>query len=193
MTTTSTIVTGVGRRRFKDGLPFRRGRSDLPTALAFIALAVIGLVVFYLIPTIRGIFLSFTDYTILGDPTWVGTKNYEQIAKDPLFWNAMGVTIEYVVINIVLQTALALGLALLMNRVAKSTLIRGGLLLPYLMANVIAVLLWFWMLDYNIGIVNQIISSLGLPRIAFFGSSEWAIPTQAMINTWRHCQALHLA
>ena len=186
MTTTATVVTGKSRRRMRDGIPFRRGRSDLGPALVFIAPALIGLVVFYLIPTIRGIYLSFTEYSILGDPTWIGTKNYEQIAQDPLFWNAMGVTIEYVLINIVLQTCLALGLALLMNRVANSVLIRGGLLLPYLMANVIAALLWFWMLDYNIGIVNSVISSLGLPRVAFFGSAEWAIPTQAVINTWRH-------
>ena len=73
-----------------------------------------------------------------------------------------------------------------MHRVAKSTLIRGALLLPYLMSNVIAALLWFWMLDYQIGVVNQFIEWAGLPRVAFFGSEEWAIPTQALINTWRH-------
>ncbi|MBS1907774.1 MAG: sugar ABC transporter permease [Actinobacteria bacterium] len=186
MATTATLVAGRSRRRMKDGVPRRNGRSDLRVALVFIAPAMIGLVVFYLIPTIRGIYLSFTEYSILGDPTWIGTKNYEQIAQDPLFWNAMVITIEYVVINIVLQTALALGLALLMNKVAKSTFVRGGLLMPYLMANVIAAMLWFWMLDYNIGIVNEIISALGLPKIAFFGNAEWAIPTQALINTWRH-------
>jgi multiple sugar transport system permease protein len=91
-----------------------------------------------------------------------------------------------VLINMVLQTVLALGLALLMHRVAKSTIIRGALLLPYLMANVIAALLWFWLLDYQIGIVNHFIEALGLPRVAFFGSEAWAIPTQALINTWRH-------
>ena len=164
----------------------RRERSDLKTALFFIAPAMIGFVVFYLVPTLRGIYLSFTEYSILGDPTWIGTANYEAIAKDPLFWNALAVTSQYVLINIALQTALALGLALLMHRVAKSTLIRGALLLPYLMANVIAALLWFWLLDYQIGIVNYFIEAVGLPRVAFFGSEEWAIPTQALINTWRH-------
>ncbi|MBT8162178.1 MULTISPECIES: carbohydrate ABC transporter permease [Arthrobacter] len=172
-------------RKRKPAATFR-GVGDLKVALLFIAPALIGFVLFYLVPTIRGIYLSFTEYSILGDPDWIGTKNYEQIAKDPLFWNALGVTTEYVVINIVLQTVLALGLALLMHRVAKSTIVRGALLLPYLMANVIAALLWFWMLDYQIGIVNQIIEWLGLPRVAFFGSEEWAIPTQALINTWRH-------
>ncbi|RAX17059.1 ABC transporter permease subunit [Pseudarthrobacter sp. AG30] len=164
----------------------RRGQSDLKIALFFIAPAMIGFLVFYLVPTLRGIYLSFTEYSILGDPTWIGTANYQAIAKDPLFWNALAVTSQYVLINIVLQTALALGLALLMHRVAKSTWIRGALLLPYLMANVIAALLWFWLLDYQIGIVNYLIESIGLPKVAFFGSEEWAIPTQALINTWRH-------
>ncbi|MGG5174873.1 carbohydrate ABC transporter permease [Pseudarthrobacter sp. J1763] len=163
-----------------------RGLGDLKIALVFIAPAMIGLILFYLVPTIRGIYLSFTEYSILGDPTWIGTKNYEKISRDPLFWNALKVTGEYVLINIVLQTGLALGLAILMQRVAKSTIIRGALLMPYLMANVIAALLWFWMLDYQIGIINQIIEWLGLPRVAFFGSEQWAIPTQALINTWRH-------
>ena len=146
----------------------------------------IGFIVFYVVPTIRGVYLSFTEYNILGDPEWVGLDNYTAIAKDPLFWNSLAVTGQYVLINIVLQTALALGLALLMHKVAKSTLIRGALLLPYLMSNVIAALLWFWMLDYQIGVVNQFIEWAGLPRVAFFGSEEWAIPTQALINTWRH-------
>ncbi|MET3369002.1 UNVERIFIED_CONTAM: multiple sugar transport system permease protein [Jeotgalibacillus campisalis] len=176
------------RKSPKRGKPSNgfRGIGDLKIALFFIAPAMIGLILFYLVPTIRGIYLSFTEYSILGDPEWIGARNYERIAKDPLFWNALGVTSEYVVINIVLQTALALGLAILMHRVAKSTLIRGALLMPYLMANVIAALLWFWMLDYQIGVINQIIEWTGLPRVAFFGSEQWAIPTQALINTWRH-------
>jgi multiple sugar transport system permease protein len=155
-------------------------------ALLFIAPALIGLLLFYVVPTARGLYLSFTEYSILGEPEWIGTRNYERIAQDPLFWNALVVTIEYVVINIVLQTSIALLLAVLMQRVAKSTFVRGTLLMPYLMANVIAALLWFWMLDYQIGIVNQVIDWIGLPRIAFFGNQEWAIPTQALINTWRH-------
>jgi multiple sugar transport system permease protein len=164
----------------------RRGQSDLKIALFFIAPAMIGFIVFYLVPTLRGIYLSFTEYSILGDPTWIGTANYEAIAKDPLFWNALAVTSQYVLINIVLQTALALGLALLMHRVAKSTWIRGALLLPYLMANVIAALLWFWLLDYQIGLVNEFIAAIGLNKIAFFGDAAWAIPTIAVVNVWRH-------
>ena len=160
--------------------------GDLKIALFFILPAMIGFVFFYLVPTIRGVYLSFTEYSILGDPTWIGVKNYTAMLGDELFWNAMGVTVQYVGLNIGFQTVIALGLALLMHRVAKSTFIRGALLLPFLVANVIVALLWFWMLDYQMGIVNEIISWMGLPRIAFFGSEEWAIPTIAAVNVWRH-------
>ena len=183
MTATATL-TAIGRGT--PSPPARHRRTDLRVALVFIAPALIGLIAFSIIPTVRGLYLSFTEYSVLGDPAWVGTKNFEAIAHDPLFWNALVVTTEYVVINIAVQTTVAIGLALLMHRITQSTLVRGLLLLPYLMANVIAAMLWFWMLDYNIGIVNQLIEWAGLPRVAFFGSQEWAIPTQALINTWRH-------
>jgi multiple sugar transport system permease protein len=160
--------------------------GDLKVALFFIFPAMIGFVAFYLVPTIRGVYLSFTEYSILGDPTWIGIKNYTAMLGDELFWNAMAVTVQYVGLNIGFQTVIALGLALLMHRVAKSTFIRGALLLPFLVANVIVALLWFWMLDYQLGIVNEIISWMGLPRIAFFGSEQWAIPTIAAVNVWRH-------
>ncbi|WLQ07303.1 carbohydrate ABC transporter permease [Arthrobacter oryzae] len=174
----------------KAGKPARRSLTnrlgDMKVALFFIFPAMIGFVLFYLVPTIRGVYLSFTEYSILGEPTWIGIKNYSAMLGDELFWNAMAVTVQYVGLNIGFQTVIALGLALLMHRVAKSTFIRGALLLPFLVANVIVALLWFWMLDYQMGIVNEIISWMGLPRIAFFGSEQWAIPTIAAVNVWRH-------
>ena len=56
------------------------------------------------------------------------------------------------------QTVLAVGIAVLMHRLTKSTVIRGTILLPFLISNVIAALVWFWLLDYQIGIVNEFIA-----------------------------------
>lgn len=190
MTTTSVGARKPTRRTADSEGPRRsvrrRSLGDLRVALIFVAPALLGFVLFYLVPTIRGIYLSFTDYSILGNPIWVGVKNYVKIFQDKLFWNAMGVTLEYVLLNIAFQTVIAVGLALLMYHVAKSTLIRGILLMPYLVANVIVALLWFWMLDYQIGIVNQVLQWMGMPRVAFFGNEFWAIPTVAFVNVWRH-------
>jgi multiple sugar transport system permease protein len=164
----------------------RRRRGELRAALLFVAPATIGFLVFYVWPALRGVYYSFTDFSVLSPPQWVGTENYQELLSDDLVRNAFWVTLEYVLINIGAQTILALGLAVLMHRLTKSVVVRGTLLLPFLVANVVVALLWFWMLDYQIGIVNQMLDWVGLSRVAFFGDSAWAIPTIAMVNVWRH-------
>ncbi|SPL91413.1 N-Acetyl-D-glucosamine ABC transport system, permease protein 1 [[Actinomadura] parvosata subsp. kistnae] len=88
-------------------------------------------------------------------------------------------------LNIVSQTVISMLLAVLLYRLTKSMVVRGIVLLPYLVANVVVALVWFWMLDFQLGVVNNVIEWLGFDRVAFFGS-DLAIPTIAGINTWRH-------
>jgi multiple sugar transport system permease protein len=162
------------------------GKGDLGMALIFILPAAIGFLVFYLYPFIRGFYFSLTRYNLLGTPHFIGFDNFTKLFQDKLFWNALLVTVEYVLINIVFQTVLAVAIAVLMHRLTKSTVIRGLILLPFLISNVIAALVWFWLLDYQIGLVNGFIAAIGLDKIPFFGDAAWAIPTIAMVNVWRH-------
>jgi len=162
------------------------GRSELGPALVFIAPATIGFLVFYVYPMIRGFYFSMTQYNVLGTPKWIGFDNFVHIGKDPLFWNALGVTLEYVALNIGFQTIIAIVLAVMMQRLTKSVVLRGALLLPWLISNVIAAMVWFWLLDYQIGLVNQFLEWTGANKIAFFGDEFWAIPTIAFVNVWRH-------
>ncbi|WP_328996384.1 sugar ABC transporter permease [Kribbella sp. NBC_01245] len=163
-----------------------RRYGDLKVAVIFLIPATIGFVVFYIWPTLRGAYLSFTEYSLLTPPKFNGLDNYERMLHDSFFWNALVVTVEYVVINIGLQTVLAVGIAMLMFRLTKSIVVRGVILLPYLIANVVVALVWFWMLDYQVGILNQLLTWVGIDPIAFFGESVWGIPTIALINVWRH-------
>lgn len=168
----------VGGRR-------RRRRSDLKYALIFIAPSALGFVAFFLVPAIRGVWFSFTDQNLIGAGRFVGVKNYVRMFGDELFWNSLLVTLEYVVINIGVQTVLAIAIAVLMHRLTRSALIRGVMLLPYLIANVVVALVWYWMMDYSIGIINVALDSIGFDRVAFFGNEQLAIPTIALINVWR--------
>ncbi|MDK7160563.1 sugar ABC transporter permease, partial [Pauljensenia sp. UMB3104] len=88
---------------------------------------------------------------------FVGTANYARMFSDPLFWNALWVTFYYVILNIGFQTIIAVLLAVLLHKLTKSTVIRGMALLPYFVANVIVALLWYFMMDFNIGIVNSLL------------------------------------
>lgn len=164
----------------------KKGRSDLLLAVAMIAPAFVGFIVFLLWPTLNGIWLSFTNYNLLTQPEFVGFKNYLRMLEDPVFWNAAGVTVYYVVVNIGVQTVLALLIAVLMHRLTQSTWVRSIVLTPYLVSNVVAALVFMWILDTQLGIGNQVLASMGLNTIPFLSQESTVIPTIALINVWRH-------
>ncbi|WP_328350059.1 sugar ABC transporter permease [Streptomyces sp. NBC_00457] len=160
--------------------------GDGRLAAVFLAPAMLGFLVFLLWPTLRGIYLSFTDFNLLTPAEWVGLDNYVRMVNDPIFWNSLWVTVEYVILNIGVQTVAALAIAVLLQRLTQSSVLRGIVLAPYLMSNVVAGIVWLWILDTQLGIGNEIIVGLGFDRIPFLADETWAIPTIAMINVWRH-------
>jgi multiple sugar transport system permease protein len=161
-------------------------RDDTRLALLFIAPALLGFLVFLLWPALRGIYLSFTRFNLLTPPSFNGLDNYVRMVRDPVFWNALEVTVYYVVVNIAVQTALALVIAVMMQRLTRRTWLRGVVLTPYLVSNVVAAMVFLWILDYQLGIGNKVIALIGLDRVAFLADSAWVIPTIALINVWRH-------
>ncbi|MFC7403713.1 carbohydrate ABC transporter permease [Georgenia alba] len=164
----------------------KKPRDDTRTALLFVAAAGIGLIVFYVVPLVRGVWLSFQEWDVLSDPVFVGLENYRRMFADPVFWNAIKVTLQYVVVNIGIQTVVALGVAVLLQRLTRSVFWRSVVLTPYLISNVVAGILFLWILDFQLGIGTTILEWLGLGRIPFLTSESWGIITIALINVWRH-------
>jgi multiple sugar transport system permease protein len=156
------------------------------TAYIFILPSLIGFMAFFAIPAVRAFQISFTEWNLLRAPKYIGFENYQELMADPVFWNSLKVTLQYVLWNIPLQTVLALFIAVVMDRVTKSVLVRGIFVIPYLLSNVIVALIWLWLLDPNLGFFNLLIQKLGLGKQPFFVSIEQAIPTIAGVNVWRH-------
>ncbi len=155
-------------------------------ALPFLLPSMIGFFLFFLYPTVRGIYLSFTDWNLIGNSgDWVGGENYSKLINDQQFYDSMWRTLKYVLLNIGSQTLVAITLAVMMDRLTKSTVVRGILLLPWLMPNVVVALLWLWMLDSSVGIVNASIEVFGVGPVRFFQDAGKVIPTLAGINTWK--------
>ena len=178
-------TTAASRGAVRAGRRPRR-LADLPVALVFVLPATIGFAVFLLWPTLRGIWLSFTDTTAFQPGAFVGLENYQRLAGDPVFWDGFGVTLWYVVLNIGIQTVLAVLVAVLMHRLTRSMLVRGIILTPYLVSNVVAAMLFLMLLDYRLGFVNEVIEAVGGDRVMFFGDQSLVIPTIALVNVWRH-------
>jgi multiple sugar transport system permease protein len=164
-----------------------RLQPETRAALLFLLPSFLGFLVFYAIPAVRGFYLSFTDWDLLKQSgSWIGVDNYKAMLQDALFWNALWITFKYVIINIGIQTVLALGIAVLMHRLTDSVAVRGILVLPWLIPNVVLALLWMWMLDPNLGIVNNWLNAVGIPSQGFLGDESQVIPTIAGINIWRN-------
>lgn len=155
-------------------------------AYLFILPSLIGFTTFYAVPAVRGIWISFTNWDLLREAKFIGIDNYVKLMRDAEFINSLKVTLYYVVLNIPLQTILAIVIAVMMSRLTKSMLVRAMLILPWLMPPVVVGLLWLWLLDPNIGIVNVTLKSLGLNSIAFLGLPKYAMPSVAMINIWEY-------
>ena len=166
----------------------RLANNEILIAYLFILPSLIGFILFYAYPALRAVGISFTEWNLLSDPEFVGFGNYREIFSDDRFWRSLEVTVWYVVWNIPLQTVLAIFMAVMMDRfsVALSTALRGIIILPWLMPNVIVALLWLWILDPSIGIANVLLSAVGVPQQDFLGNPDQAIAWIAAINIWRH-------
>lgn len=187
MSAVAPAKDGVRLASPTDGPLARLRRSDAGVALLFLLPSLTGFVLFYLWPALRGLWLSFTEFNLLRQTsTFVGLQNYQDILSDPLFFHSMRITLLYVVINISIQTVLALTIAVMMDRLTQSVLVRGILVLPWLIPQVVVGLLWLWMLDPTLGIVNEFLRAIGIPAQPFLGSPEQVVPSLAGINIWRH-------
>lgn len=160
--------------------------EEVATAWLFLLPSLIGFTVFYAVPAIRGVYISLTDWDLLTDANFIWFDNYAELVQDDDFWNALWVTTKYVLYNIPIQTALAIVIAVMMDRLTKSILVRGTLLLPWLLPNVVVGLLWLWLLDTRVGVINAGLDWIGFNTIPFLGSVEYALPSIAGINIWRH-------
>ncbi len=183
--TSTAAPAQVPRRRSLFGSASLHG--GWRSAFWFLLPALVGFVAFYLYPALRGLYISFTDWNLIANRgNWVGTDNYDRLFNDRQVWESLKITFKYTVINIASQTVLAIAIAVLMDRLTKSVTIRGILLLPWLIPNVIVALLWVWMLDGNLGIVNDFLGLFGMDPVRFFTDTGKVIPSLAGINTWRH-------
>lgn len=164
--------------------------SDNEIVLAYFLIlpSVVGFTIFLAVPAVRAFIISFYEWNLLTPATFTGFGNYQTIFADDRFWSSLRITLQYVIWNIPLQTILAILIAVLLERfsVGVSSLLRGIVILPWLMPNVVVALLWLWILDPSVGIMNVILKTLGIAAQPFLGSTEQVIPSIALINIWRH-------
>lgn len=137
-------------------------------------------------PMLASLVLSFSDYTLVAPPHAVGLTNYDQLFRhDALFWTSIGNTLYYTVFTVPLSLVVALFLALLLNQPVRGVRVfRTIFYLPAVTSSVAVVLLWGWLLNPNVGLVNRGLNALGLPGPGWFSSETWSKPGLILLALW---------
>ncbi len=155
------------------------------TAYLFMApyLALFG--VFLLVPALVGIGASFTEWGIVGSPTYVGLANYRRIFADTLFRQSIFNTFYFMVLTAIPLVVLGLALALLLNqRLRGRSIVRIIVYLPHVIMVSAVGIVWVWIYDTNYGLLNYYLTKLGLPAIGWLYDVNWAMPALAITTIW---------
>jgi multiple sugar transport system permease protein len=153
----------------------------------FILIWIIGFLAFELGPLISVFFYSLTSYDVFSPPKWVGLANYQRIfTNDPLFWTSLGNTAIIVMVAAPVRLALALAIALLLNQKIRGIgIFRTAIYIPMIVPVAATAVLWAWILDPRLGILNYMLNGLGIPSAAWMVTEAWSKPAIMVVTMWR--------
>ena len=160
-------------------------RREAIEGLLWISPWIIGFLVFTFGPMVVSLYLSFTRYKIGDTPEWVGLANYQQaFFADKLFWPSLSRTLYYALALVCIGVFLSLLAALLLNNIKGKGVLRALFYLPSLTPVVALAVIWGWLLQPKYGLVNYMLSLVGIAGPGWFTSRVWAIPGIILVSLW---------
>ena len=177
----TTGSTGTGRRRRQLSL----ARREAIEGYLYISPWILGFLIFTVGPVVASFVLSLTNYTLVKPPTFAGLTNYARIITDQTFWKSLENTFYYAGIAVPLTIAGSLGCALLLNQtILGRTIFRTIFFLPSVTPVVATMILWIWILNPQVGLLNYLLSLVGIHGPGWLASSQWSKPALILINLW---------
>lgn len=167
----------LGRTVRKLGLP-----------VAFLIPAAVIMVAFMLVPMVRTFTMSFQSWNGYSSPAWIGWSNYQDLLQDPLFWNALAHTGVFVVVTVVFQTVIPLLVAVLLTgKIRGSVVFRTIYFMPVIISLAVSGLLWSIIYDPSNGVINNVLSDIGLKSLAhpWLADMNTALPAVIVVSIWQ--------
>lgn len=152
----------------------------------FILPWLLGMLFFTGGPIIASLLLSFCKWDLITKIQWVGLDNYVRMfSQDPRFWKSLYNTVYYTVFSVPLQLAAGLGIALLMNQNVKFIkAFRTIFYLPSVTAGVASAIIWMWLFNPDVGLINYALRLVGIQGPLWLASEVWAKPVYVIMSLW---------
>lgn len=152
---------------------------------ALVAPMLIGFTIFFVIALVASLVLSFTDWSLLKSPNFIGLDNYRRALDDSRFWVAVRNTFALAVPNVILRITIALGLAVALNsRIKFRTFYRVVFFLPVLTMPVATATIFKWIFDPGFGPINNILAEFGIQGPAWLMHANTAVIAVVIVMLW---------
>jgi len=153
----------------------------------FIAPAVFFFLAVTIVPALMGFPLSFSRWNLLGAKAFIGLDNFREILTDPMFWKTLRNTGVYTLVGVPIEVALALGVALLLNRddLPLKNLFRTVYFLPVITSTVAAVFIWEWLYHPNFGLFNYVLGKVGIDPLPWLTHPKTAMMSMIIYVVWK--------
>jgi multiple sugar transport system permease protein len=154
--------------------------------MSFLSPWLVGLVVMTLIPLGLTLYYSLCTYSLLLPPRFVGLQNYAGLWHDDVFWHATRNTFYFAAMVLPSGLVVSLGLALLLNvdGVPGRGVWRTVIFMPCLVPVVSSALLWVWLLNGRLGLINVLLGHVGIAGPAWLADPRWAMPALVLMSLW---------
>lgn len=164
------------------------------TGLAWISPWLVGFILFMAFPLAMSFYYSLTDYRLLESPLWVGLANYQRMLTDQTLHLALRNTFLYAAISIPLSVTIAVVLASLLNtpRLPWAKFFQMAIFLPTLVPLIASTMVWMWLFNAEYGLINRLLSTLGIDGPAWLLDPNWALAALVIIGLWSVGQAVIL-
>lgn len=183
----STALKGNASSRLKRSRYLRRKLWQYKAVYLMVIPVFVYFAIFTFYPLVLGLIQSFQKVRLIGAPTFIGTENYRTVLSDPVFIRSLKNSIEVGSISLIINLSVSMILAVSVNEISSrfsKSAVQTVTFLPYLFSWAVVGGMWLQLLAPN-GMVNNILSSLGLSRIPFFTTSLWGRPVILFTNAWK--------
>ena len=151
----------------------------------FILPWLIGLIVFTAFPMIAAVYISMTDWDIVGNASFIGLGNYKMLFSSDEFIRSLWVTVRYAVITVPLIIATSLTMAVLVSKNRKgSSIFRVIYYMPAIVSGVAVAIVFKWILDPSYGLLNGLLSLWGIQGPDWLYDPDWVLPSYLIMAVW---------